>query len=254
MSQSPFLKTISPHLKNHNGCLIFRTSLDDHVLAGITTKQVTGGSDFSSGEAALQKESRLLSGLGLPGALLVRFQQVHGCEVKNISERPHPNQISHEKADGSMTSLPRLALGILTADCAPVFFLHPRSRTIGIAHAGWRGARAGIMEVMLKKYVHHFKIPVAEIEVLIGPCIRQAHYEVGQEFESFFGGHVARKDGQYFFDLPGWIAGELARLGVRRGQILDCGLCTYEQSDRFYSHRREGAAAGRMLSFIIALS
>ncbi len=159
-----------------------------------------------------------------------------------------------------MTRARGVALGVLTADCAPVLFADSGSGVIGAAHAGWRGARAGVLEATVRAMTE-LSARAGGILAAIGPCIAPESYEVGAEFQAAFTGddaddgdlfRPADREGHYRFDLPGFVARRLSRLGLGAVEALPfdtCGDCT-----RFFSYRRaclEGEADyGRCLSAI----
>jgi YfiH family protein len=182
------------------------------------------------------------SRLGLSADRLVSCHQVHGTATITV-ERPWRRE-DNPRADGMVTSVPGIALGVLAADCAPVLFADPEARIIGAAHGGWRGALSGVMEAtvaamtMLGARADH-------ILAGIGPCIAQPSYEVGPEFETRFaaedagcGGFFrpAPRQGHFLFDLPGYIAHRLARLGL--AGIERAPHDTAAEEDLFFSYRR----------------
>jgi YfiH family protein len=143
-----------------------------------------------------------------------------------------------------VTAVPGMALGILTADCAPILLADERARIVGAAHAGWKGALGGVVESVLTA-MERLGAQRSRIKAAIGPCIAQANYEVGPEFrarflkedarhESFF--VAAGRTDHFHFDLPGFAAGRLASGGVEDVRVLR--LCTYANADNFYSYRR----------------
>jgi YfiH family protein len=163
-------------------------------------------------------------------------------------------------ADAMVTRRPGRALGILTADCAPILMVDPQARVIGAAHAGWRGALAGIVERTVEAMATLGAEP-RRIRAGVGPCIGQESYQVGPEFvatflaaeaanESFFG--AADGDGKRHFDLAGYVAGRLRRAGV--GTIDAAPPDTCADETRFFSFRRSTlrreADYGRQLSLI----
>ncbi len=166
-------------------------------------------------------------------------------------------------ADGMVTDRPGLALGILTADCAPVLLADGEAGVIGAAHAGWRGALDGILgttiDLMVDKGARRERISAA-----VGPCIAQSSYEVGAEFrdrfvdsdaaaDQFFVAGVA--DGKFQFDLTGFVESRLGQAGI--GAIQGSAWDTYTDEARFYSYRRSvhrgEADYGREVS-VIALA
>jgi polyphenol oxidase len=164
------------------------------------------------------------------------------------------------EADAMVTDRPNLALGILTADCQPVLFADPLAGVIGAAHAGWKGAKGGILEATLDA-MEHLGAKRANINAVIGPCISQAAYEIGPEFfetftdddpatRRFFANGLGEK---MLFDLPGYGLWRLREAGI--GQAEWCGHCTYSTPEKFFSYRRTThlgeADYGRLISVIM---
>ncbi len=188
---------------------------------------------------------------------LVTLHQTHSADVV-ILDAPDLSGINLQ-ADALVTAQPDLALAILTADCQPVLFADIEHGVIGAAHAGWRGALDGILENTLDA-MERLGAKRSQIRAVIGPCISQSAYEVGQEFlENFLDSDpeyarffASGKDGKYQFDLPGFGLFRLRRAGVVEACWV--GHCTYHEADRFYSYRRsvhQGEADyGRLISAI----
>jgi YfiH family protein len=180
--------------------------------------------------------------LDLPPERLVSCHQVHGTTVITV-ERPWPRE-DNPRADGMVTRVPGIALGILAADCAPVLFADPEAGIVGAAHGGWRGALAGVMEATVAAMVE-LGARTDRVRAGIGPCIAQPSYEVGPEFEAAFAAvdpenraffMPATRLGHFLFDLPGYIAHRLGRLGLA---AIECsGRDTAAEEDRFFSYRR----------------
>jgi YfiH family protein len=143
-----------------------------------------------------------------------------------------------------VTVSPHLVLGIQTADCVPVLFLDRLHGVIGAAHAGWRGALAGIVQNTVKA-MEACGAKVSSISAAIGPCINQGSYEVGQELYDAFMAQSEENE-QFFveqdvpskilFDLPGYVERQLESMKI--GHIERLPYCTYEQEDLFFSCRR----------------
>lgn len=165
------------------------------------------------------------------------------------------------EADAVVTSKPGLAVGVLTADCAPVLLCEPEARVIGAAHAGWRGALSGVCEATIEAMTSLGAQP-ERISAAIGPAISQGAYEVGHDYkeqflaedpqgESFF--VIDEGSGEPHFDLPGYVAERLTQAGV--GEIFDLGLCTYYDETRLFSYRRSQHHGeddyGRQISAIV---
>jgi YfiH family protein len=191
-------------------------------------------------------------------AELVTLHQVHSAAAVPVSlawgnERP--------QADGVATKTPGIALGILTADCAPVLFADAEARVIGAAHAGWKGALGGIVESTLTA-MEELGATRANIAAAVGPCIAQANYEVGAEFRDRFTDADAANS-KYFiasdrtahfrFDLEGYVRDRLRRAGLR--DVKGLAADTYAREAEFFSFRRATHRAepnyGRQISVIV---
>jgi len=191
-------------------------------------------------------------------AELVTLHQVHSATAVPVSiawgdARP--------LADGVATRTPGIALGILTADCAPVLFADPHARVIGAAHAGWKGAIGGIVESTLV-VMEELGATRANIAAGVGPCIAHANYEVGAEFRDRFASEeaaniryfVASDRAQYFrFDLEGYVLDRLRRAGIR--DVKGLAADTYARESDFFSFRRATHRSepnyGRQISVIV---
>lgn len=148
------------------------------------------------------------------------------------------------EADAIVTATPGLAIGVLTADCAPVLLCDGEARVIGAAHAGWRGALSGIIEATVKAMQKLGAKPERTVAA-IGPAISQKAYEVGADYRDKFVAEepdsapffaIDEGSGEPHFDLPGYVAERLKRAGV--GTITDLGVCTYCEESRLFSYRR----------------
>lgn len=190
-----------------------------------------------------------------PGAALAGLYQYHSAEVVTL------NAVSQERprADAAVTATPGIALAILTADCAPVLLADAQARVIGAAHAGWKGAIAGVTDATITA-MEALGARRDRIAAAIGPCIARASYEVDDGFvarfcaqdaanEHFF---AAGRPGHAQFDLEGYVAHRLASAGIGRVEMLGQDTCA--QPDRFYSYRRATLEAapdyGRQISLI----
>jgi YfiH family protein len=153
-----------------------------------------------------------------------------------------------------------LAVGVLTADCAPVLLADAAAQVVGAVHAGWRGAVAGVVEAAIAA-MERLGAERARVRAAIGPCIGQAHYEVGPEFEREFlardaesAAYFARVAGSArpHFDLSGYLALRLRRTGIAVEVVR---ACTFAAADLLFSYRRARARQepdyGRQISAIV---
>ncbi len=189
---------------------------------------------------------------------LVNTHQCHSAEAVRVTT---PWALgAGPKADGLVTDRRDVALAILTADCAPVLLADAQAGVIGAAHAGWRGAIGGIIEATIAQMLD-LGARRQRICAAIGPAISQAHYEVGPEFTArfleadprnarFF--IPAERPQHHYFGLEDYVGERLRTAGV--GRIEPLGVCTYGQTQDFFSYRRNTHAGtseyGRQLSAI----
>ncbi len=192
----------------------------------------------------------LARALDLPAAP-AWLDQVHGREVLRLdhAELPAPRV-----ADGAVTARSGRVLAVLTADCLPVLFCRTDGTGVGIAHAGWRGLAAGVLEAT----VEAMDTPPEQVLAWIGPGIGAAAYEVGEDVrdaclarDTGAGEHFAPgRAGHWQFDLAGLARRRLAALGL--AGVHGGRWCTHSDPARFFSHRRDGGErpTGRMATLI----
>jgi polyphenol oxidase len=207
----------------------------------------------------LENRARVARHLGGAQPEVLTVYQIHsGTAVR--ADGPIPRE-SLPKADAVVTSVPGLVIGVLTADCTPVLFADPEAKVVAAAHAGWRGAVAGIVEATVAE-MEKAGARRDRIRAVIGPTISQAAYEVGPEFEAeVVGLDPANRDffttpasgRKAHFDLPGFVARRLAGLGLAAaGRVSPC---TYANESNFFSFRRTTHRSepdyGRQISAIV---
>lgn len=189
-----------------------------------------------------RNRAHIATALGLEPEQLVTPYQHHSADVVVVTE-PWVREDA-PKADGLVSNRPGVAIGITTADCAPVLFADPEAQVIGAAHAGWRGAIGGVTDQILRE-MEALGARRERIAVAVGPTISGANYEVGPEFhEQFIAEDPSNtrffrpsdRDGHFMFDLPAYLKHRLSRAGV--GSVEHTGQCTYAEPERFYSYRR----------------
>ena len=153
-------------------------------------------------------------------------------------------------ADAIITNIPGPVLGILTADCVPAFFWDPVKKAAGLAHAGWRGLTAGILEKMILKMLETFDSNPRDIQVAFGPFIRTCCYEVGKEFAEIFPRfYVSSSPEKGRMDLAAAGRERIFKEGIRRENFQDLEICTLCRRDAFFS-ARAGDSDERILSLI----
>jgi YfiH family protein len=205
--------------------------------------------------AVLENRARVARTLGVEPGQLVGLHQVHGKAVATVTASWAPGE--GPQADGMVTAVPGIALGVVTADCGPVLFADRTANVVGAAHAGWRGAVAGVLEATVAAMVALGAEP-GRIAAAIGPCIRQGSYEVAGDMRDAVLAHDPA-DAQFFrpgrperwqFDLAGYCAARLRAAGV--GRISVTPGDTAGEPERFFSHRRRTLAGGGAIGHQIA--
>ena len=205
--------------------------------------------------AVLENRARVARMLGVEPGQLVGLHQVHGKAVATVTSPWAPGE--GPKADGMVTVVPGIALGVVTADCGPVLFADRAANVVGAAHAGWRGAVAGVLEAVVMAMMALGAEP-ARIAAVIGPCIREASYEVAADMRDAVLAHNAA-DERFFrpsqperwqFDLAGYCAARLRAAGV--GSVSVTEGDTAAEPERFFSHRRRTLAGGGPIGHQIA--
>lgn len=232
------LKLSAPSLSQISGIAHGFFGRTGGVSDGIYTSLNCGPGSGDEREHVTENRRRVLKALG--GDNLVTLYQIHSPNAVTVTEAWEQGP----QADAMATNVPGLALGILTADCAPVLFADRQARVIGAAHAGWKGAFSGVIDSVLEK-MESLGANRARIAAAIGPCISQANYEVGPEFIARFA-EADKASTRFFvpsdkadhwrFDLEGFVADRLQKAGVANVESL--GACTYARNEDFFSFRR----------------
>jgi hypothetical protein len=202
---------------------------------------------------------RVAAAMGLDLTQLAGLYQVHSPKCVNLT---HPGPYTDRpQADAYVTALASSGLAILTADCLPVLFCDPKAGVIGAAHAGWRGAMAGVIEATVSAMQSLGATP-DNIMMVIGPGIQQISYQVSPKLkvevtarhetaETCFTTDPSAPE-KWLFDLPGFALQRSKEAGL--SQVYDCGLNTYDKDELFFSHRRathrSEPDSGRLISVI----
>jgi YfiH family protein len=213
-----------------------RGGVSTGILAGLNVG--TGSGDDR--QAIAENRRRAIDAV-MPEAELATVYQVHSAKAVTV-DSPWPDD-ERPKADAMATDRPGILLGILTADCAPVLLADPEAGVVGAAHAGWRGALAGVTDSAIEA-MESLGARRERIVAAVGPCIAQPSYQVDDAFkarlleadaanERFF----ARAGGERpNFDLPSYVRHRLLGAGI--SEVETILLDTYSDADRFFSYRR----------------
>jgi YfiH family protein len=214
-------------------------------------------SSGDSRDSVLENRARAARTIGAEPKHLVGLMQVHGADVVEVTEPWIPG--AGPRADAMVTSRPGIALGIITADCAPILLADVEAGVVGAAHAGWRGAVAGVIEATIAAMLR-LGAQRGSIAAAIGPCIGQDSYEVGPDLRDAVLAHdpthascftPGRREGRWQFDLPKYCAARLTAAGIRP-TMVDADTAADEA--RFFSYRRQtlggGGPIGHQISMI----
>lgn len=212
------------------------------VSKGIYASLNCGYGSNDDKECVRENRARVASKLSVEPEKLLTVYQVHSPNVVTVTHPWEPD--GAPQADAMVTKEAGMALGILTADCAPVLFADNKAHVIGAAHAGWKGAIGGVLEATIEAMIG-LGAERNRIVTAIGPCISKDAYEVGAEFRDRFldadGANAkwfsaSENDGHFMFDLPGYVEERLEAADI--GTIALVGRCTYREQKRFFSYRR----------------
>lgn len=254
-----------PHLKSDllTGAAHGFFGREGGVSTGVFASLNAGPGSDDTPENVAENRARCAAAIGAEPARLITLYQIHSATIVE-AEAPWPavnGAPAPPKADGVVTNTPGLAIGVLTADCMPYLFIDRQAGVIGAAHAGWRGALAGVLENTIEKMTALGAAP-GKIRAALGPCLRKENFEVGldlvdafckkyPEAEQFMAPGATAEKRQ--FDLAAFGRWRLAAAGVDK--VDDMARCTLGEEDRYFSYRGSRRAQvpdyGRNLSVIM---
>ncbi len=234
-----------------------------------------GFMEWDTHENIAENRRLLQTALDAEDFALSPLKQIHSDAIRLFSAAP----ALACKGDASVTNRPGLLLAVQTADCVPILLVDPKKRAVAAIHAGWKGTLARIAEKAVGRIRLEFGSKPADLFAALGPSIGPCCYEVGADFVTKFTAQFA--DASEYFDEPRtgdepnplqWLSmappghqppprnvhldlpkanrAQLLAAGLRPQNIFSSGLCTACRTDLFFSHRREGALSGRLLSVI----
>jgi len=216
-----------------------------------------GNMSFSFGDTqqALENRKKFLGPLGIDYRDLVTAKQVHGKNVELITASQKGRgaldfESSFPDTDGFITQSAGVPIAILTADCLSVFIYDPRHRAIAVLHAGWRSTEQDIAQEGVLAMQNKFGSSPKDLLVGFGPSIRSCCFEVESDFKSNFTFGLIQRQERIYMDISLINQHQLVDSGVSQKNIFDPGFCTFSDND-FFSFRKEGKAAGRMISVIM---
>ncbi len=211
----------------------------------------TGGTVGDDVQAVRENHQRMFAALRVNGEQSCTTWQVHGVDVVHANG-PISGRRWVARADGIITNKPDVPLVMRYADCVPLLLYDPQVNAIGMGHAGWRGTVHGMAANMVRAMQQAYGSDPADLQVVIGPSISPERYQVGEEVvaaaRAYYGEEAAiirrdPDDGTAYLDL--WMANTLdfQRAGVQDIEVM--GICTYQNTADFHSHRAEKGRTGR---------
>lgn len=204
----------------------------------------------------LANRSNFLGYLSINYKDLVCLKQVHSGNVIHAGEDARGRGAdSYESAiddtDALFTDKKNIPLAIFLADCLGVYFFDPEKKVIALAHAGWRGSKAGIVNNLIKDLIRCFGCRPEDLIAAFSPAIRSCCYEVGASVAALFKSAVIKRGEFFFFDLIKENRQQLLSLGLKDKNIIDCQICTSCRNAEFFSFRKEGENAGRAMAVMM---
>ena len=254
------MKTLADNLTGFEGISHGFFGTQGGVSSGMYKTLNCGQGSKDDPDHVRQNRQVVASDLGVEVNHLLSPYQVHSPTAL-IVEEPWPLDIERPRLDALVTKTPGLAIGVMTADCAPVLFCDPQAKVIGAAHAGWRGAFGGVLDHTIEQMCL-LGASRKNIRATVGPAISLEIYEVGDEFrekilEEDLGNtrFFAKPPGarKVHFDLKAYARHRLTAAGLENTGVID--HCTYQLEDRYFSYRRSQRLAhsdyGRQISAIV---
>jgi hypothetical protein len=193
--------------------------------------------------------------LGVHERKVTLLRQIHGDNVLTVSRG---DQKEAGEGDAMITKHPNVFLGILTADCVPIFLVEPQQKVVAAIHAGWRGTVRGIIAKTITRLQEEFGVTASTLYAALGPAIERCCYEVGEEVYTQITAQwdgLAKEawccvEGRYYLDLRTLHVALLVQQGIPAARIARVGPCTGCNTNRFFSYRREQGNTGRQASVI----
>ncbi len=216
----------------------------------VTSEPIGANARRSAGDdrtRTLQNHEEFLQSLLIAENELANPGQVHGDTVQR-AERPG----EYQDCDGLVTNKPGVFLTVRVADCLPVFFFDPSSKSVAVVHAGWRGSALKIVQKAIALMAEEFLAKSETMLVYIGPSARACCYEVGEEIASKFHPQFLSRgiDPRPHLDMQSITVSLLNEMGVKDSHIEASPYCTVCTPELFHSYRRDRAASGRMIGTI----
>ena len=248
-----------------------------HIAEGVTAFSTTRHGGYSQGNygelsvnlfcgdepEAIAKNRRLLcKELAVAEDHLVMPHQVHDTGVSQIGKtffllsEDIRKQVL-EGIDALITNIKHTCIGVSTADCIPIIIYDPEHHAAGVVHSGWRGTVANITGRVVTSMQMAYQSKPELLKAVIGPGISLKNFEVGDEvYEAFADAgypmeQISQKQEKWHIDLFACCRLQLEATGIKTENIVESGICTYDNVEDFFSARKLGIASGRILTGIV---
>ena len=206
-----------------------------------------------SEERVAQARRKVAEALGISANHILMPRQVHGTEVVVADKEMEglASKIAVTEADAIVTNLKGYCIGVSTADCVPIIICDERRGVVAAVHAGWRGVVADIATKTIESMRERFGCEAADMTAVIGPCIHEEAFEVGEEVaQQFDAQFVVRQPGcKPHVSLTAAVERQLRTASITR--IDNSAPCTYTHHDKFFSARRLGIHSGRIATCVM---
>lgn len=203
-----------------------------NIYLGISEKEDGSMKD------SLKNRLSFLKKIGLDDKIIISAGLIHGNKV-SIIDNVYESQ-SIENCDALITSRDDVLLTITVADCLPIYFFDRNKKIIALAHAGWRGVYLKIVLEVINIFVNHYNSNLNDLEVFIGPHIRNCHFEIQEDILNQFNElDILRRDNKIFVDLSKSVGRQLIELGINEKNINISNECTYCLDNKYFSYRRD---------------
>lgn len=222
------------------------------------SKKEDGNMSLSYGDTkdSLKNRKKFLDAIGIDHRALIFAKQVHGNNVEYVTEQDKGRgavdyKSSLADADGFFTDKKGVPVAILTADCLSVFIYDPKNPAIAVLHAGWKSTEQNICAAGVRLLQQKFGSQPHRMLAGFGPSIRSCCFEVEKDFKTNFPFGLINQGGRIFMDIALVNQQQLVNAGLREENIFDPKICTFSDNDNYFSFRKEGESAGRMISVIM---
>lgn len=200
-------------------------------------------------ENVMENFNRVFNASGMEESEIVYLKQIHS-DTFHVVDRDNYIKIKNSPGDAIITASKKIAIGIFTADCVPIIAADKKGKAAAVIHAGWKGTDLNIAGKVIDYMVDSMGIERDDILVSLGPAIGPCCFEVGSDVAERFK-NVLTRNGKYYVDLFRENINNLNKIGINEKNINSINLCTYCNSDLFYSYRRDNNNTGRMGTFIM---